>query len=145
MFNCCPAGQSAWSKLNAVYTTLWEAAMTGGKSRWLGFALVAAGASAGLFLLTSMMNSAFAYGDTAAITGDYAGVPVEVMGASGLPNPLTQPGSGSDSRSGQLRSNGSKSVLHAGFRPPPENRWWRTSAPSSPRNTSLEPARSLPG
>jgi hypothetical protein len=93
MFNCCPAGQSAWSKLNAVYTTLWEAAMTGGKSRWLGFALVAAGASAGLFLLTSMMNSAFAYGDTAAITGDYAGVPVEVMG----------PGSGSNSRSGQLR------------------------------------------
>ena len=66
--------------------------MTGGKSRWLGFALVA-GASAGLLLLTSMMNSAFAYGDTAAITGDYAGVPVEVMGASGLPNPLTQPGS----------------------------------------------------
>ena len=102
MFNCCPAGQSAWSKLNAVYTTLWEAAMTGGKSRWLGFALVA-GASAGLFLLTSMMNSAFAYGDTAAITGDYAGAPVEAMGASGLPNSLTQPGSGSNSRSGQLR------------------------------------------
>ena len=118
--------------------------MTGGKSRWLSFASVA-GASAGLLLLISMMNSAFAYGDTTAITGDYAGVPVEVMGASGLPNPLTQPGSGSNSRSGQLRSNGSKSVLHAGFRPPPENRWWRTSAPSSPRNTSLEPARSLPG
>jgi hypothetical protein len=54
-------------------------------------------------LLASMMNSAFAYGDTAAITGDYAGVPVEVMGVSGLPNPLTQPGSGSNSRSGQLR------------------------------------------
>ena len=74
--------------------------MTGGKSRWLGFASVA-GASAGLLLLISMMNSAFAYGDTTAITGDYAGVPVEVMGASGLPNPLTQPGSGSNSRSGR--------------------------------------------
>ncbi len=53
MFNCCPACQSAWSKLNAVYTTLWEAAMIGGKSRWLSFAFVA-GASAGLLLITSM-------------------------------------------------------------------------------------------
>jgi hypothetical protein len=35
--------------------------MTGSKSRWVGFSLVA-GASAGLLSLTSMMNSAFAYG-----------------------------------------------------------------------------------
>ena len=109
--------------------------MSGRTLHWLGLGLVTT-AGAGVMALTAMMNSAFAYGDTAAITGDYAGVPVEVMGASGLPNPLTQPGSGSNSRSGQLRSNGSKSVLHAGFRPPPQNRWSQTCAPSSPRNVT---------
>jgi PE-PPE domain len=48
------------------------------KIRWLGFALLAS-AGAGLLALTSMMNSAFAFGDDTAL----------VMGPSGFPVPPT--------------------------------------------------------
>ena len=37
-----------------------------------------------------------------------------------------------------------KSALDGHFRPPPKNHWWRTCAPSSLRNTSLEPVKSPP-
>jgi hypothetical protein len=58
--------------------------MTGRKSRWVGFALLA-GAGAGLLSLTSMMNSAFAYGSPP--VGTDPAVPFEVMGGSGVPIP----------------------------------------------------------
>ncbi|MGB7146029.1 PE-PPE domain-containing protein [Mycobacterium sp.] len=56
--------------------------MTGRNFRWLGLALLAGG-SAGLLSLTSMMNAAFAYGDTPVDPT----VPFEVMGGSGDPIP----------------------------------------------------------
>jgi hypothetical protein len=55
--------------------------------RWLGFSLFA-GAGAGLLSLTSMMNSAFAYG-APAVDSDQP-IPFEVMGGSGLPTPSTE-------------------------------------------------------
>jgi len=60
--------------------------MTGRNFRWLGFSLFA-GAGVGLLSLTSMMNSAFAYG--APVDTDPV-VPFEVMGGSGLPTPSTE-------------------------------------------------------
>jgi PE-PPE domain len=61
--------------------------MTGRNFRWLGFSLFA-GAGAGLLSLTSMMNSAFAYG-APAVDSDPP-IPFEVMGGSGLPTPSTE-------------------------------------------------------
>ena len=60
--------------------------MTCRNFRWLGFALFASG-GAGLLSLTSIMNSAFAYG--APVDTDPV-VPFEVMGGSGLPTPSTE-------------------------------------------------------
>jgi hypothetical protein len=60
--------------------------MTGRNFRWLAFALLASG-GAGLLSLTSIMNSAFAYG--APVDTDPV-VPFEVMGGSGLPTPSTE-------------------------------------------------------
>jgi hypothetical protein len=74
------------ARINAECTTLWGVAMAGRQSRCLGFALVA-GAGAGLLSLTSIMDSAFAYGspvDTDPV------VPFEVMGGSGVPIPSQQ-------------------------------------------------------
>ena len=61
--------------------------MTGRNFRWLGFSLFA-GAGAGLLSLTSMINSAFAYG-APAVDSDPP-IPFEVMGGSGLPTPSTE-------------------------------------------------------
>lgn len=66
------------------YDAFGEVAMPGRKYRWVGLALVA-GASAGLLSLTSIMNSAFAYGSTGVDTDP--AVPFEVMGGSGMPIP----------------------------------------------------------
>jgi PE-PPE domain-containing protein len=74
--NCCV--------LAFLHDAFGEVAMTGRKTRWVGFALVA-GASAGLLSLTSMTNSAFAYGVTP-VDPDPP-VPFEVMGGSGMSIP----------------------------------------------------------
>ena len=62
--------------------------MPGRKSRWVGLALVA-GASAGVLSLTSVTNSAFAYGDVPDISdaASHLLVPFEVMTGSGMPVP----------------------------------------------------------
>jgi len=55
--------------------------MTGRNFRWLGFSLFA-GAGSGLLSLTSMMNSAFAYGAPASDSDPP--IPFEVMGGQRL-------------------------------------------------------------
>jgi hypothetical protein len=52
--------------------------MSSNKARWLGFTLLAT-AGAGLLALTSILHSAFAFGDDTAL----------VMGPSGFPVPPT--------------------------------------------------------
>ena len=59
--------------------------MSGRRSRFLGFALLAS-AGAGLMALTSMINSAFAFGATPDVT-DPVPPTTEVMGGSGAPIP----------------------------------------------------------
>jgi hypothetical protein len=59
--------------------------MAGRKLRWLGFGLVAC-AGAGTLALTSLMHSAFAYGDTADAATDPTTIGL-VMGGSGTPIP----------------------------------------------------------
>lgn len=51
--------------------------MLGRKIRWLGFALLAS-TGAGLLALTSMMNSAFAFGDDTALVMGPSGFPVRI-------------------------------------------------------------------
>ncbi|HYB37579.1 MAG TPA: hypothetical protein VEF72_18745 [Mycobacterium sp.] len=58
--------------------------MSGRKLRWLGLGLVAS-AGSGLLALTSMMNLAFAYGETP--IADPVPSVTELMGATGLPIP----------------------------------------------------------